>query len=160
MATDRYRLKYEFWLEPDKPDHVMVADRIEVLKNERLFAGVIRDGIMIMSELRQGRVDLLLHLFPWIREEIQKQAASQEVMSESIDLKRELEDLKRLIQEQNTISQNPVLGNQSGPKPLTATGSIKPKWDEDDDVFVPIKKAKSNGDSAQNFLNSAFNLVQ
>jgi hypothetical protein len=159
MATDRYRLKYEFWLEPGKPDHDIVADRIEVLKNDRLFASVIREGIMIISELRQGRVDLLLSLFPWIKEEIQKQSLSPHVVSEGLDLKRELAELKQLIYERSDATPSLVVPIQNGPNSLVTAGP-KPFRHSDDEVIVPIKKVKSSGTSAQNFLNSAFNLVQ
>ncbi len=55
----RYKLRYEFWLEPDKPEHLAVIEMIRSLKTERSYAPVVRDGIMIVAELRQGRADLL-----------------------------------------------------------------------------------------------------
>ena len=151
MATNRYRLKYEFWLEPGKPDHDLVADQIELLKNDRLFASVIRDGIMLISELRQGRVDLLLHLFPWVKEELQKQSLSDESASDSLNLKREIDELKRLINQQS------IPANKNGHGgPLFIPSSE----DRNMEVILQVKHAKSDGNSAQNFLDAAFGLVQ
>lgn len=63
----RYRLRFSFWLNILDPDEEVVADQIELLKNERAFSKVCRDGIMLMSDLRKGSSDLLVKLFDWLR---------------------------------------------------------------------------------------------
>ncbi|MBZ0300996.1 MAG: hypothetical protein K8J31_14710, partial [Anaerolineae bacterium] len=139
MAADRYRLKYEFWLEPGKPEHDSVADRIELLKSDRQFSSVIRDGIMIISELRQGRVALLLHLFPWIKEEIQKQSSPQESVSENNNLQREIAELKRLIYEQKTLSQEFSISEKGNPQTLASWSKNRLVGNDEDDLILPLK---------------------
>lgn len=63
----RYRLRFSFWLNILNPDEELIADEIELLKNERSFARACRDGIMLISDLRKGRSDQLIALFDWLR---------------------------------------------------------------------------------------------
>ncbi len=65
--SDRYRLKFSFWLNILNNDEKLVSEQIEILKNDRSFASVCRDGIMLVSELRQGSSTLLVKLFDWLR---------------------------------------------------------------------------------------------
>jgi hypothetical protein len=67
----RFRLRFTFWLDVQKPDEAELAETIDVLKQERTFASTIRDGIRLICDLRAGRVDMLLELFPWVRESLQ-----------------------------------------------------------------------------------------
>lgn len=69
MPQNRYRLRFVFWLDMLRPDELKLADKIELLKNERLFAKTIRDGIRLVVDLREGRVDVLRELFPWVLEQ-------------------------------------------------------------------------------------------
>lgn len=65
--SDRYRLKFSFWLNILNTDEKIVSEQIELLKNNRSFASVCRDGIMLVSELRQGSSGLLVKMFDWLR---------------------------------------------------------------------------------------------
>ena len=69
MPHNRYRLRFVFWLDMLRSDELKLADKIELLKNERLFAKTIRDGIRLVVDLREGRVDVLRELFPWVLEQ-------------------------------------------------------------------------------------------
>lgn len=69
MANESYRLMYRFWLNIAKPAEEVIADKIEILKNERLFSQTIRDGIRLICDLRDGRLDVLFELFPWVKAE-------------------------------------------------------------------------------------------
>lgn len=60
----RYRLQFKFWLNLKADKERRVADIIELLKNERSFTRAIVDGLLLMWDLRQGRADVLLDLFP------------------------------------------------------------------------------------------------
>jgi hypothetical protein len=57
-----------------KPDELALADKIELLKNQRLFAQTIRDGIRLVCDLRAGRLDVLYELHPLLRERIEQQS--------------------------------------------------------------------------------------
>jgi len=74
VSQNRYRLRFTFWLDMLKPDELALADKIELLKNQRLFAQTIRDGIRLVCDLRAGRLDVLYELHPLLRERIEQQA--------------------------------------------------------------------------------------
>ena len=69
MANESYRLMYRFWLNIAKPAEEAIADKIEILKNERMFSQTIRDGIRLICDLRDGKLDVLFELFPWVKAE-------------------------------------------------------------------------------------------
>lgn len=146
MPTNRYRLRFIFWLDMLKPEEEELADQIELLKNERSFVRTIRDGIRLVISLRQGRTDVLFELFPWVRNELVHSPISR---SESA-LQRQLERLETLILQQGAI---PVDSPKALPVPQFAT----PDFDDDDLDTVIIEKDTSTN-SAMNFINSMLNL--
>lgn len=93
------RYKFNFWLDANKDDELIVAERIDELKRKRSFASVLRDGIMIVSELRDGKVDLLLKLYPWVADAARPLAAPPQTPSTG-DLERQIADLKQMILQQ------------------------------------------------------------
>jgi hypothetical protein len=156
MPKQRFRLQYKFWLDVNNPQEQQLADQIEGLKQGRVFSQVVRDGIALIVDLWNGNIDVLLSLFPGIEEVFYKRFMDQKPTAD-YTLQEQLARLERLLLEQGN---KPMAVSSGGPKPLAVIAPGKPIRDEDDDVIVPIKKAKSSGTSAQNFLNSAFSLVQ
>jgi|GEM_PF-2932629 len=69
MPTSSHRLRFNFWLNRDKPEEELIADKIEQLKRERSFTSVIRDGIRLICDLREGNLDVLFDFFPWVKAE-------------------------------------------------------------------------------------------
>jgi hypothetical protein len=139
----RYRLRYTFWLNHHDPDEVAVADTIEILKNERSFTSTVRDGIMLANDLRQGRVEVLLKLFPWVVDALRPFV--QESGKDTDDLKRELVALREAVMARE--------GGGYGtppPKRLAAT----------DDAPELVLQKKSGTDAAANFLASLAALGQ
>ncbi len=156
MARKRFRLQYKFWLDVNNPQEQQLAEQIEGLKQGRIFSQVVRDGIALIVDLWNGNIDVLLALFPWVEEAFYKRFSERQP-SADYTLQEQLTRLERLLLEQGNT---PMIASNGGPKPLAVTAPTKPINDEDDDIIVPIKKAKSSGTSAQNFLNSAFGLIQ
>jgi hypothetical protein len=64
-----YRPRFNFWLNMDKPEEKLIANKIKALKLETLFTATIRDGIRLVCDLRDGKLDVLFELFPWVRAE-------------------------------------------------------------------------------------------
>lgn len=62
----RYQVMERFWLNHNNRHDLEIADTIEILKNERAFTKTVKQGIMLMVDLRAGRVDVLTALFPWV----------------------------------------------------------------------------------------------
>jgi len=63
------RFKFNFWLDCDKDNELLLADTIDDLKRQRAFTATIRDGIRLICDLRRGSLDVLFELFPWVRAE-------------------------------------------------------------------------------------------
>lgn len=140
----RYRLRYTFWLDHTDPGELAVADTIEVLKNERSFASTVRDGIMLINELRQGKTDLLLKLFPWIVEALRPAAGESDANTD--DLKHEIQALREAVLAQG--------GNSYLMAP-------PPKRRADTDALPEIVvKKNTSTDAAANFLASLAALGQ
>lgn len=169
--SKRYRLRFSFWLDMLKSDEVMVADQIELLKNSRLFSATVRDGIMLMCDLRQGstdlltrlfpilteplalwnelqncRADMLLRMFPWLKEAIAPPAADTTAMQKQIDM---LYDL---------IKAKAPAGEGAPIKMLTNNKATPPPPDDDDDALTAVRDESAGAKSASNFLKSAFAL--
>lgn len=150
------RHRFNFWLDFSKDDELLVAETIDELKVKRSFASVVRDGIMIVNELRQGRVDLLLKLYPFVADAIRPTAPP-------VDPDRG--DLERLIEKavHNSVSNIIQLPAPPVDYPVmkqAATGTLGglrkmalPVIDDDDDDTIVINKTAAPN-VMQNFLDS------
>ncbi len=76
-----FRMRFTFWLDLNKSDESELADIVDTLKSQRGYASAIRDGLRMVWELRQGRVDTLVKLFPWVAERFQPQTDTTELSS-------------------------------------------------------------------------------
>ena len=141
-----YRVMQKFWLDLEKPDEAEINQFIDHYKRQRQFTRVIRDGIRLMWSLGQGNLDVLFELFPSVMDEFYQRALAAHTPQDYV-LAEHLSRLEHLLLEQ---------GNKPIPaKPLASMSSVQEEVD-----LQLLKKAKSDGQSAQNFLSSAFNLVQ
>ena len=158
MNRKPYRLMFKFWLDVTKPEEGRIADKIEILKNERTFSQVIRDGIRLMWDLKQGKTDVLFELFPWVQTDVVPRVGNQ---SHSPKLDSQLKRIEQLLLEQ---SQAPALeaGLGGGEIKRLQVGSMAPpSFDDDDLPTLNVRKATSSGSSATtNFLNSLQALQQ
>lgn len=77
-------MKFMFWLDSTKADEDFLIEQVELLKQKRLFAKTIRDGIRLICDLRAGNIEVLLELFPWTREALQPVAAPEHRLQEQI----------------------------------------------------------------------------
>ncbi len=67
-GDNRYRSQFKFWLDVNKPDEQVLAALCEDLKRRGLYTKTIRDGISLVDDLRNGRLDVLFTLYPWVKE--------------------------------------------------------------------------------------------
>jgi hypothetical protein len=147
----RFRLRQVFWLDLLKPDEAELASIIDGLKIQRSFATTVRDGIRLISDLKAGRLDVLFELFPWVRAEFLEYVQSVQPPAE-IALQKRLDSLEKLLLQQGNV---PI---KTGPTKLVVQSATQPT-SEDGDLLV-IRQTKSERESAKNFLNAAFDLVQ
>ena len=64
----RRRRGFPFWLNMKNEYDRFIADLITDFKTEREFTRTVRQGLHLIWDLRHGRVDMLLTLFPNIAE--------------------------------------------------------------------------------------------
>jgi hypothetical protein len=93
------RGKFSFWLDFKHDDSLIIAEAIDDLKRNRSFSAVIRDGIMIVNELRQGKIDLLVKLYPFVLDAITALIPPPEPppMPDNADL---IEQFRRMLEQQ------------------------------------------------------------
>ena len=163
MSTTRFRLQYKFWLDLNKAEESELADIIADLKQERTFSRVVRDGIRLMVSLMQGRLDLLLALFPGVEDAFYARFQEQQPDKDST-LQAQLERLEALLLAQGNT---PITGLSAarntpniGPKSLAVPSVPGPSIDPEDSLHLVVRKAQSDDQSARNFLDSAFALQQ
>ena len=99
---------------------------------------------------------MLLALFPWVEDAFYERFKEKRQASDSV-LQLQLARLEELLIEQGSV---PMEAQSTGPRQLAITTALPQMDEEIDGGLLIIKQAASNGASTQNFLNSAFNLVQ
>lgn len=146
-ARKSHRLQFRFWLDVMRDEEFSLAEYIENLKQTRRFAQTIRDALRLVQDLRAGRVDVLLSLFPWITDHFQSPAI--EVANKPVQ--DQLQRLEKLLLE-------------GGAKPMlpASTGVVsRPSAAKSDDDLLgdlEIKQAKSDENPTFNMLISSVNL--
>lgn len=91
MSAKPYRRMYRFWLDLNRNDEAAIAEHIEHLKDKRNFTRTIRDGVRLLAELRNGSIDFLIALFPFVIEMVFDRFYAPEIREEwaRIELERQ-----------------------------------------------------------------------
>jgi hypothetical protein len=145
-----FKKRFEFWLNFDKPEQVALAEKIDVMKERRQFAPNVRDGLLLMEDLRAGNVETLLQLFPDIRERLSVPAPEPVPDPKEQRLADALELLATAIK--STGHAKPAL---SGALP----GAVGKPLELEAVPEVKVRESKQDsGQSSQNFLNSLMSL--
>lgn len=130
MANQSFRMKFMFWLDSAKPDEDRLIEQVEQLKQNRLFTRTLRDGIRLICDLRAGNIEVLMELFPWVREAMQQPAP----VSTDQRLQEQIARLEALLLAQGNV-------------PVQRAEPAQPR--------VEIATEKSNTKTvAQNFMDS------
>jgi hypothetical protein len=146
---------HKFWLDLTKDSEEQIDEQIYGLKQNRTYTKTIRDGIRLICDLKAGRLDVLFELFPWVKSELLDHLTSQPVDSDFV-LREQLARLEQLLLHQGN---QPIGTTQAGPKQMNIPHVATPRFDDLTDQVV-LKKARSDGQAVQNFLDSAFTLIQ
>lgn len=146
----RCRWQVRVWLDIAKDAEYAMAEQLAKLKEARQMTSTIRDALTLLFSLQRHDISILERLFPFVADHYRAKytAAGQGGIQQQLDaLKAEIAALKSA----------PV--QPTGPRPLSVP-TIPAPVDDDDADALEIRKAKSDGVSAQNFLASAFALIQ
>jgi len=155
------RFKFQFWLDANKDDELLLMEEIDHLKSQRSFTKTIRDGIRLIVDLKRGNYDVLFELFPHTRDRF---SASSSGGGEGDDIKALHAKLDQLaqIQLQSSTPQGLLMAakesNAGGPKPLGGLKPIAPPSPDDDDSDLLDITKDTSTDAGMNFLRSAFAL--
>jgi hypothetical protein len=145
-----YRKQIRFWLNLEDDSEYAIAEQVEILKRQRNFTAAIRDGIRLVCDLRAGRVDVLLELFPFVRSALSDKPAPPDTG----DLERKLDQIQQQLLSAGTPP--PVVAS-AAPKPIAVPKLPAPVLDDDTPELVTIRRDTST-DSSKNFLNAALAL--
>jgi hypothetical protein len=162
MGT-KSRLRFSFWLDITRDTEFSVAEQIQYLKHQRSFTKTVRDGIRLVCDLRAGRLNVLLELFPWVKAELLQPVPSVHD-SKASELQCQLERLEKLLIEQRRL---PTDGHHlprpvptSGPRALNVPKFDLPRLEDNEDGETLVIQRDTSTDSALNFLNSMMALQQ
>ena len=140
-----------FFLDKGKEDEQDLIEEVNSLKQERQFAPTVRDGLRLMRDLRAGRFDALFDLFDWIPQWIEAEVERR------INERMTTTDARLAALEAQIASLKATPAG--GPKAMSVPAVPLPE--EDDTALLSVRKTASDGAaSANNFLMSAFRLVQ
>ncbi|HEX2623343.1 MAG TPA: hypothetical protein VHL11_24450 [Phototrophicaceae bacterium] len=164
MPTQRFRLRQVFWLDLHKEDERQLADQVAILKDKRTFAKTVRDGIRLILDLYEGKIDVLLELFPFVQLAIQQtaqQTAQAKAGAAEIQAVETHRDDRWLLEQiEHLLNQGPGIRGELSP--MTGGGSRGFKLsrlDDDDDLdTLVIQKSTATGKIGENFFNNMMSL--
>lgn len=103
-----FRMQFRFWLDVEREEEHAIAEYIERLKEARMFASTIRDAFRLIFDLRLGRVNVLLALFPWIEEYFREkyQQPRQDISGQLAELRGLLQSGALVVTSEKQASRN------------------------------------------------------
>lgn len=145
----RFRLRFPFWLDLNKPDEAELADAIAILKEKRSFSKTIREGIRLICDLKAGQVTVLFELFPWVKDHIGENTSIEHTTA----LERQLERLEAMLKEQGGIAR-PAADYPIGKPTLSGLTKMSLPVFSDLDDGDTLVITKSTGSNTDNFMSS------
>lgn len=94
QAMSRSRKRFTFWFNTEKDGDLI--DEIPFLKVHRQFTRVLRDGMRLILDLRQGSLEVLFELFPFIKLEFLEYMRT---VTPTTDIERKLAQIIHLNKE-------------------------------------------------------------
>lgn len=89
-SAKRQRKSVKVFLELQHPRDLALLLQIELLKRQRRFTSVVRDGIRLICDLQRGSYDILFELFPAARADYANAQALNDMRDEVIRLRQQL----------------------------------------------------------------------
>jgi hypothetical protein len=112
-SMTRSRKMVKFWLDMKHADQQEISVIVEDLRQRRQLARTIRDGIRLVCDLRAGKIDVLMELFPWVKDALQP----DRVISTENRLQEQIARLEGLLLAQGNV---PIQLPGTVPLPKTA----------------------------------------
>ena len=155
------RKRFEFWLNDQRQEDWLVYELISKLKKptkgQGQFTRAIREGLRLWASLRDGQVDVLLEIFPWVREALAKPVPMATVSGVgNSELAKEIA-AQIILQGGTADSMRQPTSAPSQPKQIAAPNFAMPVFEDDDQPTVLIR-ASTNTDSSMNFVTALKNM--
>lgn len=142
-------MQVRFWLDAMRDDEYQLLEYVDEQKQQRSFAQTMRDALNLIRDLRQGRTDWLLFLFPWVYSAIYAQAEADLLnrQPEPPQQDRLASEIARLSAQIEAMGAIPI---GDGQKP-SAAPVPRLKAPSEPEPELEIKTAKSEVPSSWNF---------
>lgn len=118
------RKRFEFWLNDKRAEdwslNELIAQLKKPAKGQGQFTRAIREGIRLWVSLRDGQIDVLLELFPWVREALTKPTLITPVHSGAGQLDEIKSMLELVVKQQSSSGYIIQSSSPTTPKPLPA----------------------------------------
>lgn len=92
--TETGRLMVSFWLDVSKQTEHELNEHIRLLKKKRMFSYSIRAGLALLKDLREGKVDVLCEMFPWMKDRLQPQDQFGALVAQINQLQQQLQQVQ------------------------------------------------------------------
>ena len=151
---------WRFWLNINDPEQDELNRYCEWASEQRKLAQWIRDGLRLIGTLREGRVDVLIEMFPFVQQALVSSSSGS--TSSTDDTDKRLERIEQLLLENSQGTTYQMSGvSAPGPKALNVPKFDLPAFDDDADDMdtLIIEKNSVKVDATANFLSSLTGLT-
>lgn len=131
------RIMFRFWLDDSKDDENTLIGQVEQLKENRKFTETIRQGIQLITDLRNGSLKVLFDLFPYVKAEFLEYVTSlNQAEQDALEKERQELEAYRLQLAETAQQQNNHVQQQleriekllvaQGHTPINSIATIQP----------------------------------
>lgn len=135
-----YRLQVRFWLDVFRDEEYELAQYVDDLKQKRSFSATVRDALNLIRDLKNGKVETLLRLFPWVEDYFK---------SKLIDdpLREQIKQLTALVQTGLPAPERRSLPAPPPAEPELVIKQAAPSQDVNPNANLRIQAAQMLGDA-------------
>lgn len=166
-GKSKLRVRFVFWLDMCRDDEFDLAQYADSLKEKRLYAKTIRDGLRLIRSLRDQQLDILFALFPWIHAWLEERAeaiaqtklntrSSGSSGGEGEDIRSQLNRLEQLVIQQRAGIGNEIRLQELRPgEGVFETKQFQPLDFDDMDQAIEMSKVAADPQAIfNNFMQS------
>lgn len=138
------RRQWRFWLTLSNSEDEQLNRFCEWASEQRKLTQFICDGLRLVGTLREGRIDVLLELFPFVQQALTADVKPDDSGSSGTD--------KRLDRIEQLLLGGQSTAYQMGSKPVSLKKFEEPAFDDFDTLV--LEKSTATVDASANFMAS------
>lgn len=139
------RRQWRFWLTLSNVEDEQLNRFCEWASEQRKLTQFICDGLRLVGTLREGRIDVLLELFPFVQQALTADVKPDNSGSNGTD--KRLDRIEQLLLENSQGT-----AYQMGSKPVSPKKFDEPTFDDFDTLV--LEKSTATVDASANFMAS------